>query len=271
MAYEKKIVADSVVTRLIESQGIYNTMNRAFDGLVRPGASSVDVPLLAIPNVKTSGTAVDHADRTFAHNETTMVNVPMVPYAVPLADELLSQFETNGNLISKYLDSASMALQQKFDSLVITAAQGTSDKTSFAGASMAWADVVAINKKLDLNKCPKNDRVLIIDANIADEFFSLDVVKAALGYNPAYLEKGFVTLMNMKVFVSGLVPTITVSSAEKYTMIGAYGPGVAFILNRVGELREAWDTVNLQTIVDMVAHAGVKLLANAFATVKYKP
>ena len=42
MAFSKTIVADSVITRLIESQGIFQLANRAFDSMVRPGASSLD-------------------------------------------------------------------------------------------------------------------------------------------------------------------------------------------------------------------------------------
>jgi hypothetical protein len=272
MPYNKTVVADSVITRLIENQGIYTSMNRSFDGLVRPGATSVDIPALAIPEVKTTGTATVNAGRKKAKADTNMINVSLSPYVVPLAEEILAQYESNGQLIKNYLDSASMALQEKFDSIVVEEAQTTTDKSAFAGASMAWADVIDITKRFDLNKVPKSQRVIAVSAGLASEFFNIDVIKNAVGYNSAFLTSGtLLQLMGMKFFISGLVSTVTVGGAAKENMVGIYGPGLAFILSRMGDVKEAWDTANLQQVVDMIAHAGCKLFDNKFAVVKYKP
>ncbi len=273
MGYNKVLVADSVVQRLIENQGIYSFMNRSFDGLVQQGASAVSVPNIAVPTVKkgNSGTPLVDASRAAAHGSTNMANVPLTPYAVPLAEEVLNQWETNGNLIKEYLNSASMVLQQQFDIDTITAAQTTSQISAFAGASMAWADVIAIMKTFDLNKVPKAGRVIVIDANLADQFFSIDVVKSAMAFNQQFLSTGtMLNIMGMKFFVSGLVPQVSVAAVLKYNMVGIYGPGLAFILSRMGELKQAWDTINLQNINDMLAYAGVSLFDNKFAVVKYQ-
>lgn len=271
MAYDKKLVADSVVQRLIENQAIYTSMNRSFDSLIKEGASSVDVPKLADVVVKKStATPLSDATRKKVKADTTMVNIPLVDYAVPLAEEILAQFETNGTLIKEYLDSASQKLQEQFDIDVITAAQSTTDHSAFAGATMAWEDIVYIMKKFDTNKVPKSGRIIVIDANLADEFFAIDVIKSAIGYNQQFLNTGqLISLLGMKFYISGLVPTVTHTGA-KNNIVGIYGPGLAFVLSRFGELKTAWDTTNLQTINDMLAHAGVKLFDNKFAVVKYK-
>lgn len=265
MPYSKTLVADSVIQRLIENQGIYSYMNRSFDGLVQQGANSVDVPKLSAVTVKTAGTPLVDATRKKAKADTSMVNVPLNAYAVPLAEEILAQYETNGNLIKEYLNSASMTLQEYFDTLVITEAQTTTDAAAFAGATMGWPDIVNIMKQFDLNKVPKTGRVIVIDANLADEFFAIDVIKNAVGYNQQFLTTGtLLNILGMKFFISGLVPAI----GGKTNIVGIYGPGLAFILSRFGELKQTWDSVNLQNINDMLAHAGYKLFDNKFAVVR---
>lgn len=273
MAFSKTLVADSVATRLIETQALFNQFNRSFDSLVRPGASSVDVPLLAIPTVKTtSGYALDGADRKETKTDTTNVNVALTTYSVPLAGEILGQYESGGMLLDQYFKSAADVLTQNFDSLVMTEIISTTNKAAFAGASMAWADVVGIKKTLDLKKCPQNDRVLIIDANIADEWYAVDGVKSALTYSQQMFEDGIPRFLGFKVFITGNAPTHTTSVGHsKYCIMGAYGPGVAAILSRNMDVHSAWDTINLREAIDCVSHFGAKLLHADYAAVKYKP
>lgn len=272
MAYSKVLVADQVVQRLIEGNGIYKLCNNSFNGLVQEGATSVDIPNLAVPTVKTSGSAPDSADRKKTKDGTTNINVPLTVYAVPLAEEILSRYESNGKMLQEYLNSATLVTSEKFDELCLVQAQSTTDRTAFAGASMAWADILDIKKKFAVNKVPASGQVVAVDANLATEFFGVDVVKGAVQYNPNYLETGtFLRFMGMTFFITGLLPTITVSAAQKYTMVGFYAPGVASILSKYGEYREAWDGTNLQNNIDIVTHYGAKLLDNKFAVVKYKP
>lgn len=275
MAFSKTLVADTVVARLIEGQGIYSRTNRSFDGLVQPGASSVDIPNLGIPIVKTAGYAVDGADRKKAKDSTTNVNVALATYSTPLAEEILARYESNGKLITGYIDSAVMVLQEYFDTLVLAAANTTTYRYAFAGATMAWADIVAINKRFDLNKVPKSGRIICIDANLADEFFGVDVVKNAVSYNSNYLTTGtFLNFMGMTFFITGLMSTVNGTSSSitgKYSMVGIYGPGLASIVSKFGDVKEAWDTVNLQTVYDVISHFGCKLLDAKFAVVVYKP
>lgn len=268
MPYSKTIVADAVVQRLIETQGIYSFVNRSFDGLVRPGASSVDIPKLAIPVVKTSGTPLNDSTRKKAKADTTMVNVPLTAYAVPLAEEVIAAYESNGALIKEYINSAALALQEKFDSLVIAEAMTTSNVGSFVQDNLSWLDIINVMKEFDVNKVPKSGRIIVIPADLANEFFSIDVVKGAIQYNPNYLESGnFVNFAGMKFFISGLVPKFSNFDA----IVGISGPGLAFILSRMGDIKESYDSTNIQTVYDVIAHAGAKLLDSKFAVVKHRP
>lgn len=268
MAFSKTLVSDSVVQRLIEQQNIYNSCNRGFDALVRPGASSVDIPDLAIPKVKKTGTASVHADRKHAKADTSLINVALGPYAVPLANEITAQWESNGVLIKEYLDSAALVLGEQFDSEVIAEAQ-TGTKTAFAGSSMAWGDLTALKKRMDKNKIPQTGRVLVVSADLVDEFFAIDTVKNATSYNRDYLESGKVpSLLGFQIFISGLVPFVNTS---KVNMTAFYGPGLAFIMGRQAELKEVYDEETLKDIKDLVCQAGMKLLNTKFAEVVYKP
>ena len=271
MPFTKVLVADSVVQRLIETQSIYSLMNRSYDGLVRPGATSVDVPAMPTLVVKTSGTSSTHVDRKKLKADTTMVNIPFTRAAVPIAGEIFTQFESNGMLLREFTESAAQTFSEKFDSDVIVAAQTTTDKTAFAGATMAWADIIDINSKMDVNKVPKNNRVIVVSATLAGEFFNIDVVKNAASYQRDILAGGqLISLMGMRFFISGLVPTVTISAAQKANMVGIYGPGVAFILNRMMDVEETYDVDNLQRNIDFLSSYGVKLFDNKFAVVKHK-
>ena len=265
MSFEKKLLADQVVTRLLEGLGIYQFCNRAFDALVRPGATSIDIPKLAIPVVKTTGTSLTDADRKKSKTDTTMVNVPLTPYAVPLADNLAAMFESNGMLIQEFIKSASMAIAEKLDELVLTEAQTTGYSSNFKGATLAWEDITAIVKHFNKYKVPKAGRIIAIPAELSQQFYDIDVIKNAIAFNKQVLETGeLVSILGMKFFVSGVVPHV----GGKDAIVGIYGPALACVVNKLGEIQEAWDTVNLQKVYDVLAHAGVKLLDEKFSVVK---
>lgn len=274
MAYNKTIVADTFVQALIEGQAIYNMCNRSFDGLVKQGASSVDIPDLALGVVKkgaSAGTTPTDATRKKTKTNTTMVNVPLIPYAIPLSDEILAQYESNGALLKGYLANNALLMQEQFDIDCIAEALTTSNKTAFKGDEMAWADIVALNAQMDIKKVPKAGRLIVIDANLAEEFFNIDVIKAHVSYNPQAMSSGtFIKIMGMNFYISGLVETVTVGEDEKHCMVGWYGNGLAFILSRMGEIKTVWDGDLLADLTDFLGHAGVKLLKSDFAVVKYK-
>jgi hypothetical protein len=261
MAYTKTLVAEAVVQRLIEAHGIFSFCNRGFDGLVRQGASSVDVPKLSALTVKTSGTTATHADRKKTKTDTTMMNIPLGAGAVPLADEILAQFEGNGMLLREYIISAALTFQEYFDQLVITEALTTTNTvTDFA--NLDWTTIVGINKAMNVLKVPKRNRIFVISANLSDDFYAIDVVKNAMAYNVGKLESGeFLNIMGMKFFISALVPQAT----AKNQVVGFYGPGLAFVLSKYMELKQAWDGTNLLDVNDLLSHFGQKLFDVNFA------
>lgn len=261
MAYAKTLVADAVVQRLIENQGIYSFCNRSFDGLVRPGASSVDVPKLASLSVYTSGKTAGSSDRKKVKDATTMVNVALGSAVVPLADEILAQFESNGMLLREYIISAAQTFQEYFDTQILTEALTTTNTIPDFSA-LTWNEITAMSKALDKLKVPKTGRIIALSAEFADQFYNIDVVKSSMAYNVAKLETGqFISILGMKFFISALVP----AASTKNQVVGFYGPGLAFILSKYMELKTAWDGENLLDVNDLLCHFGKELLDANFA------
>ncbi len=262
MPYAKTLVADSVAARLIEAQGIYQYCNRSLDGLVRQGTSSVDVPNLPGLNVVTSGaTDTDGSVRKRTKSDTAMINIPLSTAAVPIADEILGQFESNGMLMKEFTISAAMTFQEHFDKTVITQALTTTNTiTDFA--TLGWAQITGINKALDVLKVPKRGRIIAISANLADSFYAIDVVKNALAYNIAKFESGeFISVMGMKFFISANVPL----STTKNQIVGFYGPAMAVVLSKYMELKTRYNEAVFMDIHDLISHFGIKLLSASYA------
>lgn len=261
MPYAKTLVADSVVQRLIETQGVYTHCNRSFDALVAQGATSVDVPNLPGLEVKTAGIAANHGDRKKTKSDTTMVNVPFEKAVIPIADEVAGRWESNGMLLKEFTISAAQTFQQYFDERVITEAQ-TTNQTVDSVPALNWGVFGKIKSKFLKNKVPSRNLVICIPAERGEEFFAIDVVKNAAAYNKEYLETGtFMNILGMKFFISGLVPKV----GGKDTVTAFYGPGLAFILSKYMELKEAWSPDYLVDVNDLLCYFAPKLLDNKFA------
>ena len=269
MPFEKIAFADAVITRLIENQGLYQLTNRSYDSLVQPGATSVRRQKLASLVVKkNTGTSPTSADRKKLKNATTMVDTALDVYSVPLAAEAAAHFESNDQLRRDYEVSAAMALMQQFDADVIAAAQATSQVQVAPAGDLTWKTLTLPNKLMNVAKVPKEDRVVVVSANLEDQFMNIDVIKNAASFNLTVLNKGkFVEVLNMKFFISGLVEQI----GGKDNIVGYYAPGLAFILSKTGEWKEAWDGENLQDNIDLLAHAAAELDGDEFAAVVKMP
>lgn len=263
MAFSNNLtITDYVVQRLIEQQNIYSYCNRSFDDMVKPGATAVLIPKLAIPVVRTVGTTTTATERKNAHADTSMVTISLSPSAVPLATELIAIYEGGGNLPTEYLQSAAMVLGEAFDTNILTEAQTTTNTDTMAGSVLSWADITTIKKKFVQNKVPKDKMVMVVDADLIDQFLSIDVIKQTVAFNPNYLETGeFGTILGMRTFVSALVPKI----GGKATITTFSGYGLGFILNRMGEVKERYDEENMKDITDMLAHSGQELFDVKFA------
>lgn len=265
MAFSKTLVADAIIAALTERQGIYANCNRSYDGLVAQGATSVDIPALPTLVRKTTGTTSTHADRKGIKGDTTMVNVPLTVSTVPIKEEILGRFETNGKLMTEFVAGAANTFQEGFDSDVLTeAVTGAPAATQMDGTTLAWGDIMKVSALLNAAKVPQTGRIIVIPAALEEQFYAIDVVKSAMSFQKDLLEGQFVVIRGMKFFISSLVPQ---KVTGKENIVGIYGPGLAFILSRYMEQERVWDSVNLQANIDFVAHSGVKLLKSSFAAV----
>lgn len=264
MPYTKTLIADAVIAALAEVQSIFNAVNRSYDGLVREGATSVDIPALPTLVAKTAGTSSTHADRKGIKGGTTMVNVPLNIAAVPIKNELLAQFESNGRLLQDFVAGARDTFTEKFDSDVLAEAVTTTQVYQFGDATLAWKDVMKVAQVFNAAKVPQRGRLIVIPTGLEEQFYDIDVVKTAVAQNRELLEGSFVRIRGMNFYISALVPK---KVTGKENLVGIYGPGLAFILSRFMEQKEVYDPVELQTNIDFLAHYGTKLLKNEFAVV----
>lgn len=269
MSWNKIVTADAVIQRLYENKGIYQRTNRSYDSLVSPGASSVRRPKLANLVVKkNTGTSAASADRKKAKSDTTMVETELDVYAVPIFSEIAAKFESNDYLRREYEVSAAQALMEQFSTDTISAAQATSNVSDFAGSALAWQDLTAILQHFDDNKIPEEGRVIVISSALEQEFYNIDVIKTAVGFNMNGLRGGEMNkMLNATWYISGLVPQV----GGKDTVVGWYDKGLAGIISREGEIKEAYDSENLGDVIDLLAHAAFELDDDAFAVVKKKP
>lgn len=265
MAWDKPLTAAQVITRTIEMLGLAAFMNRGYDSLVTQGATSVRRPKLPTLVVKkNTGTAANSGDRKRTKTDTVMVETALDVYAVPILDEIAGKFESNDMLRQEFVKSASMHLSEEFDKACIEAAQATSNKVSMKGDVLAWEDITGINAFFNVNKVPKDGRIIVISAALETQFWNIDVIKSATGFNLNQLNTGkFIEIMGMKFFISGNVPQVD----GKDNIIGIYGMGLAFILSKFGDIKEAYSPDELADAIDFLGHAAAELDDNKFAIV----
>lgn len=270
MAWNKIVTADSVIQRLYEDKGFYQLTNRSYDSLVTPGASSVRRPKLAtLVAKKNDGTSATDTDRKKTKAGTTMVETDLDVYTVPIMNEMAAKFESNDELRKQYEISMSMALKRKFNVDTLTAAQATSNVEEISGAELAWADLIRILRHYEENEVPEEDRNIVIGSGFMEQFYNIDVIKTAVGFNMDLLKAGMSNqMLGANWYVSGISPTI----GGKATVTSWYGPGLAFILSKDGEIKETYDpgTTGVTTpgdVIDMLAHAGCELDDDDFAFV----
>lgn len=264
MAWNKIVTSDVVIQRCIEQPGLYQQMNRSYDALVAPGATSVRRPLLSSLTVR-KNTGEEYEDRKKAKADTTMIETSLDVYAVGIFNEMAAQFESNDALLREYEISMAMQLGQQFDLDVIAAADATKNVIETAATgTLVWKDIVKCMANLDKKQVPRDNRVIVIPAELEDQFWDMDIVKSAAAYNSTILTSGrFVEFMGMKFFITGLAPKV----AEKDAVRMIYGPGLAFILSHTGQIESVYDPVNVGKVYDMLAHGAAALDDDKFAVV----
>lgn len=266
MPWNKVVTSDRVIQRLIEQQGLYQLMNRTYDPLVMPGATSVRRPRLANLVVrKNTGASATDASRKKAKADTEMVDTPLDVYAVGILNEIAAQFESNDMLLREYEISMALKLGEQFDIDVIAAADTTTNVIETAASGvLAWKDITALSAKMNKLKVPRENRIVVIPAELESQFWDIDVVKNAASYNVSTLNSGkFVDFMGMKFYITGLAGLV----AGKDAVRCIYGPGLAFILARNGQIEDVYSPDPIGHVIDMLAFGAAALDDPAFAVV----
>ncbi|MCC6867090.1 MAG: hypothetical protein IT280_13120 [Ignavibacteria bacterium] len=265
MAWNKQVTADNVILRCMEDKGLYQLTNRSYDSLVQPGATEVVRPKLASMVVKkNTGTAADDADRKKTKDDTSMVTTALDVYAVPILAQMAAKFESNDMLRTQYEISMALALKRQFNKDVIEAAQATTNIIPAAAAQISFRDFSRILKHFDDNEVPEENRVIVIPSALEQDFYEIDVIKTAIGFNMKALRAGEANeMLGAKWVISGLVPTI----GGKTNIVAWHQEGLAFILSNEGEIKEAYQPTVLGDAVDLLAHGAAELDGNEFACV----
>lgn len=266
MSYIRVVTALALLKALNEAQGIYNTGNRSYDADAAQGASSVDIDAMPLLVVKDTGTGSTSGDRK-GPDDTFKINVPLVPGIVPVKEKKVDQYATNGRMMKDFIEGASDAFIDKFDSKFIEAVQTTSNTSNFQGAVLQEKDLFGMDSALTKRKVPRRRRFSVIDADLEEEFLDLDLVKRAMAFNPNYLENGIMRIKNVTFLVTANAPKV----GGKPSICEYFGPGVVFILNQFMDMERVYDPENVQINIDYIARYGTKLLKSDYAEVRVKP
>lgn len=266
MSYENKLVVTSFLNGLYAAEGIYNQLNRSFDGLVRgSGATSVDIPKNPNLSVSTSAVAHDSASRKKALADTSMVNVPFVTYTVPVAEEVEAQF-ANPQLIQNFVNDAIDAMTDKIDADVLTEAADSipaGQKINMAGGVLAWKDIVKAANKFTTNRVSrKKDKILVaVPSALEEQFKDLEIVKQAMSTNKDLLEQGVAVIDKMNFVISADVPQV----GGKDALLFIYKPGIAVIIKDMMNRKVRYDESTRKDIIDYNSYIAIKKLRTEFA------
>jgi len=264
MAFSSAQLMPMVIQGLYDHQALYNLMNRSFDGLAKGGKqTSIDIPKNPQLVVSTAAVAKDSASRKKTKDDTGMVNIPFSVYTVPISDQIEGEFATNGMLLDNFIKDSTEVLGEAFDAAVIAAAQATSKVINWATGVLQWEDITALMQEATTNKIPKRGRVIVIPGSREAQFLNLDIVKAAMAYNKDYMETGIAKVNGITFYVSNNVAKV----GGKDNMVLIYGQGLAFVLKRYMERKDAYDTGTRQTDIDYNSYAACKLLRDEYAIV----
>ena len=268
MALTQSILSDMVLKGLYESQGLWNKMNRGYDSLVSSATmDSIDIPKNPQLVVSSSAVAIDAASRKKAKADTTKVNVPFALYTVAMTEEEEARILMNGKLLSNFLLDTNDAFNDALDVVVLAQAQTTTKVINWAGANLAWADIVAVDAEFNKMKVPKRNRIVCIPATRQSDFMSIDVVKSAMAYNKDLLESGIFIINNTQFYISNAVAEV----GGKENIVGINTTGLAVVLKGYMQRQSVYDPATRMTYVDYNTGAAVKLLKDEYAVVSKKP
>ncbi|TRZ50877.1 hypothetical protein D4R99_05215, partial [bacterium] len=206
------------------------------------------------------------ATRTRAHFDTSMIETPLDVYAVGLENEIVAQFESNDMLLQEHIKRMADALRQQFDKDFIAAGMLSPFvyETTASGV-LSWKDLVKPKKHFTLKQVQPGVRVTIIDGDLEDQFWDIDVVKQASAFSIMKFANGDqkIEMLNQIFFISGLMPKL----GGQPCLLSVHGQGLASIISKFGVMKQVYDATLLSDILDMLAHAAFALDDDKFACV----
>lgn len=266
MSYENKLVTTGFLNGLYAAEGIFNLMNRSYDGLVAgKNATSVDIP--KNPQLTASKTAVTESDssRKKVKTDTVMVNVPFETYTVPIIEEVEAQLGTP-SLIQNFVADLVDAMADKYDADVLAAAADsipTAQKLTATGGILAWKDIVKGANLFTKNRVSrKKDKILVaVPTALEGQFKDLEIVKQAMSANKDLLENGVAVIDKMYFVISEDVPQVDGSDA----LLFIYRPGIAVVMKDQLVRKSRYSETYRQDVIDYNSQAAIKKLRTEFA------
>lgn len=263
MPYTNSINLDLIIQALYEDRGIFNMCNRQYDGFIREhGASEVRIPAAPLLEAVTPPAT----NRKKVVGDTAMISIPMQKSVCEIQEEVeYAYMNKSRRVLDGFIEGSAKAHRKNFEAKVIAEAQANGTALAWDGATVSWDDFLAIDAKFDELEVDPDDRFVVYPARIKTQVMSIDIIKSAMAYNPNYLEKGIAVVANLKIVPSARVGKI----AGKENLVGVWGPGLAFLLDKEMDRKEAYDPTPAvkATNIDYWAWYGVKLLKPEYAVI----
>jgi len=257
-----------VIKGLYESLGLFAKCRRDLDGLVKDKwANSVDVPKNPQLVVRSTGAALGSADRKKSKDDMGTVNVPFQKRIIQLEEEYESRAETNGEALSAFTTDVTRAFERDFNNLCMNEAlasavlAGGANLVDTTGSELIENDLSRIKSFFINQEVPNEDQIVIIPANLADQFKAIPMIRNAMSYNKDLLEKGVAIVDNILYLVSAKLDQV----GGKDALCGFYSKGIAFVIKKYLDREEVWDTVNTTRYVDYLAYVAVKLTRTQYS------
>lgn len=254
---------DMIIQACYEDKRIYNRCNRSLDGFIKEhGAGTSYIPALPLMEAVTPPAT----SRKATGADTSMVPVVMRKSVVEIRDEVESAYlNKSGKVLQGFIDGAAKAHGKNFDSKVIIEAQENGTVITWNGATVEAEDLDNIDAKFDELEVDPEDRFVVYPARLKTAIGRIDVIKTARGFNQNFLEKGVMEYNNLTLISSARVPKV----GGKETLVGIWGPGMAFLLDKQMDKFSAYNTdPNVKaTDHDYFAWYGYKLLDAKYAVI----
>lgn len=262
MPYSKTITSDLVVQNLYEQKKIYNLCNRGFDGFLQEqrGAHKILIPALPLLEAVTPPAT----NRKYMIGDTDMIEVIAEKSVVEIGMEVEAKFTNkSGSLIMGFTEGMSRAHGKNFDAQVIAEAQNNGTVINWEGATLGFQDFANIDAKFDDLEVDAEDRFVVYPARLKNQFYKDPDLARAVSFNPNFLTNGIVEILNLKLIPSARVAKL----GGKETLVGVWGPGLAFVLDNLVDREEVYDKTNKRTDIDYLVWYGTKLLRSEWAIV----